>query len=61
MTKGMNLTMKDKNTQKVPQYIIDGFARLLLPEIQKSYQDDEGNTYYEKWSAEQEIADENRI
>ena len=57
----MNVTMTDKNTQKVPQYIIDGFARLLLPEIQKSYQGDEGNTYYEKWNAEQEISEENLI
>ena len=61
MTKGLNVTMTDKNTQKVPQYIIDGFARLLLPEIQKSYQGDEGKAYDEKWNAEQEIADENRI
>lgn len=50
--------MNNANNQEIPQYIIDSFARLLLPEIQKFYESDEGKTYFEKWKAEQENADQ---
>lgn len=50
--------MNNANDQEIPQYIIDSFARLLLPEIQKFYESDEGKAYFEKWKAEQENADQ---
>lgn len=50
--------MNNAKNQEIPQYIIDGFARQLLPEIQQFYESDEGKAYFEKWKAEQENADQ---
>lgn len=46
--------MGDKNNNEIPQYIIDELARMLLPEIQKFYADNEGNNFCENCKAEQE-------
>lgn len=46
--------MKNDNVEEIPQYIIDGIARMLLPEIQKFYESDEGKAELEKWKAEKE-------
>lgn len=40
--------------EEIPQYIIDGIARMLLPEIQKFYESDEGKAEFEKWKAEKD-------
>lgn len=47
------ITLYNKDTE-IPQYIIDGIARMLLPEIQKFYESDEGKELFEKWKEEQE-------
>lgn len=33
---------------------LDAFAELLLPEIQRFYESEEGQRYYAEWKAEQE-------
>lgn len=43
-----------KEKEEIPQYIIDGIARMLLPEIQKFYESDEGKAEFEKWKAAKE-------
>lgn len=49
--------MNNVKNQEIPQYIIDGFARQLLPEIQQFYESEEGRAHFEKWEAEQETED----
>lgn len=46
--------MNYEKTNKIPQHVIDYIARMLLPEIQKSYNSGEGKEIYEKYSAELE-------
>lgn len=43
-----------ENNDKIPQYIIDELARMLLPEIQKFYANNEDKNSYENCKAEQE-------
>lgn len=50
--------MNLENNQAIPQYIIEDFARLLIPEIQEYYETDEGKAYFEQWKAEREAKDE---
>ena len=50
--------MYSENNQAIPQYIIEGFARMVLPKIQEFYETDEGKAYLEKWKTEQETSDE---
>ena len=51
MTKG--LTIMEKNYQEeIPQYVIEGFARMILPEIRKFYESEEGKEFFEKCKAE---------
>ena len=45
--------MGDINNSEIPQYIIDELARMLLPEIQKFYADNNGVDFYENCKAEQ--------
>lgn len=40
--------------EEIPQYIIEGIARMLLPEIQKFYESDKGKAEFEKWKAEKD-------
>lgn len=40
--------------EEIPQYIIEGIARMLLPEIQKFYDSDEGKAEFEKWKADKD-------
>ena len=40
--------------EEIPQYIIEGIARMLLPEIQKFYENDEGKAEFEKWKADKD-------
>lgn len=46
--------MMNDNKEEIPQYIIDGIASMLLPEIRKYYDSDEGKAEFEKWKAEKE-------
>ena len=46
--------MGNKNNSEIPQYIIDELARMLLPEIQKFYFNNEGKNFYENCKEEQE-------
>ncbi|MDE6595678.1 MAG: hypothetical protein K2K44_06695 [Oscillospiraceae bacterium] len=38
----------NNKTNEIPQYVIDGLARMLLPEIQKFYESPEGRKYLSK-------------
>lgn len=53
--------MYTEKTFDIPQYIVDGFARMLLPQIQDLYGNDEGKAYFEKWSAEQTAVETNEV
>lgn len=35
----------NNKTNEIPQYVIDGLARMLLPEIQKFYKSSDGREY----------------
>ena len=39
----------------LPQSIIDEFARLLVPEIRKFYESEEGQREFVRWRVEQKI------
>lgn len=41
--------MGNKLNDKYPQQLIDAVAELLLPEIQKFYESDEGRQFLEEW------------
>ncbi|MCM1060311.1 MAG: hypothetical protein NC452_08450 [Eubacterium sp.] len=45
--------MDNKNNCEIPQYIIDELARMLLPEIQKFYSNDENNICCDNLKSEQ--------
>lgn len=41
--------MGNKLNDKYPQQLIDAVAELLLPEIQKFYESDEGRQFLDEW------------
>ena len=41
--------MGNKLNDKCPQQLIDAVAELLLPEIQKFYESDEGRQFLDEW------------
>lgn len=51
--------MKKLPQQKIPDYVIENIARMMLPEIQKFYETDEGKAYFEEWKSEHN-GDENK-
>ena len=43
----------EKNYQEeIPEYIIEALARMILPEVRKFYESEEGKEYFEKCKAE---------
>lgn len=38
----------NNKTNEIPQYVIDGLARMLLPEIQEFYESPEGREFLSK-------------
>ena len=44
--------IKDYGTE-IPKYKIESLACLLLPEIQRFFESEDGKTEFEKWQAEQ--------
>ena len=52
--------MSDKEVRKeppdieLPQAIIDSLARLLVPEIRKYYESEQGQKEFQEWLEEQE-------
>ena len=53
-------TEKKKDNYKIdiPQYEIEAFARIILPEIQKFFQSDAGKREFEKWKQKEEMKKE---
>ena len=52
---------KKKNTTGVPDYVIEAFARTLIPSIQAYYATEEGQKAFEKWKCRQEEAKSKNI
>ena len=44
--------MNNFNQEEIPQYVIEGLARMILPEIRKFYESEEGKKFFEKCKAE---------
>jgi len=44
---------------ELPQSIIDSFARFLVPEIRKFYENEEGQHEFAEWQAKQEATKRN--
>ena len=38
--------------EEIPEYIIEALARMILPEVRKFYESEEGKGYFEKCKAE---------
>lgn len=38
--------MNNGDEEKIPQYVIESLARLMLPEIQKFYESERGKDFY---------------
>ena len=38
----------------IPEHEVEALARILLPEIQKFFESEEGKREFEQWKAEQE-------
>ncbi len=47
---------KKKNTTGVPDYVIEAFARTLIPSIQAYYATEEGQKAFEEWKCRQDEA-----
>jgi len=45
--------MKKDNGTEIPELKIESLARLLLPEIQRFFESEDGKNEFEKWKAEQ--------
>lgn len=43
-----------KTTPEVPDYVIESFARCLLPVIREYFDSEEGQGEFAKWKAEKE-------
>lgn len=44
----------DNENDKIPKYVIEELARMILPEIQKFYESDKGKAFYNDLIAQQE-------
>ena len=44
--------MEKFNQEEIPQYVIEGLARMILPELRKFYESEEGKEFFEKYKAE---------
>ena len=51
---------QEKYDVKLPQAIIDSFARFLVPEIRKYYESEQGQQEFEEWEAKQEQEEGNK-
>lgn len=45
--------MEINKNNDIPQYVIDSFVRIMLPEIQKFYESKDGQKHFEEWKDEQ--------
>lgn len=58
--------MADKEVKKgprdveLPQAIIDSLARLLVPEIRRFYESEQGQKEFEEWLEEQKREEDNK-
>ncbi|MDL2293847.1 hypothetical protein LJC60_04365 [Ruminococcaceae bacterium OttesenSCG-928-D13] len=44
----------------IPQHEVDALARLLLPEIQKYFESEEGQREFDEWKARQSTKEEEK-
>lgn len=44
----------DNENDKIPKYVIEELARMILPEIQKFYESDKGKAFYNDLITQQE-------
>ena len=42
-----------QNGNEIPQDIIDSLAKMMLPEIQKFYESEEGKAIFDEWKRNQ--------
>lgn len=40
-------------TEKIPEHEIESIAKLILPQIQKFFESEEGRKEFDKWKAKQ--------
>lgn len=52
---------KKHNDTGIPQYEIEALARCLLPEIQKFFENEEGQREFAEWKAKQAVNKDRRI
>ena len=50
--------MNKRSNEKYSQQLIDAVAELLLPEIRKFYESDEGKAVFEEWNKDKTRSEE---